>query len=243
MYAPSASSHGRHGFGDSVPAPWLRRPIRPDTRHPPGGADWRSDFDLSPDDLTTTGRNPFFILEPRFQLILEGGGEKVTITVLNETETVGAFTTRVVEEREEKNGELREVSRNYFAISKATGDVFYFGEAVDIYRNGELVRHEGAWRADEADAKPGLIMPGGPAIGMKYYQEVAPGKAMDRAKVVSLDETLRTPAGIFRDCLKTQETTPLNSLENEYKTYAPDIGLIQDEKLLLTNYGFVELED
>jgi hypothetical protein len=210
---------------------------------PPAGADWMFDFDLSPDDLTTTGRNPFFILEPGFQLILEGGGEKLTITVLNETETVGEFTTRVVEEREEKRGELREVSRNYFARSKATGDVFYFGEVVDMYQNGEVVRHEGAWRADKDDARPGLIMPGRPVIGMRYYQEVAPGKALDRAEVVSLDETLRTPAGVFGDCLKTQETTPLNPMENEYKTYAPDIGLIQDERLLLTQHGFVELED
>lgn len=210
---------------------------------PPGEDGYRVDFDLSPDDLTTTGRNPFFILEPGFQLILEGGGEKVTITVLNETETVGPFTTRVVQEREEKKGELIEVSYNYFAISKATGDVFYFGEAVDIYENGKVVHHSGAWRADEADTKPGLIMPAEPTIGMKYYQEIAPGRAMDRAEVMSVDETLETPAGVFRNCLGTKETTPLNSSEKDYKTYAPGIGLIQDERLLLTQHGFVELED
>jgi len=210
---------------------------------PSNDADWTSDFELSPDDLTTTGRNPFFILEPGFQIILEGGGEKVSITVLNETETVGPFTTRVVEEREEKRGELIEVSYNYFAISKTTGDVFYFGEAVDMYQNGQVVRHTGAWRADQADAKPGLIMPASPVVGMKYYQEVAPGKAMDRAEVISLDETLDTPAGVFRNCLKTRETTPLEPREKDYKTYASGIGLIQDERLLLTQHGFVELED
>ena len=209
----------------------------------PGEDGFRADFDISPDDLTTTGRNPFFVLEPGYQLVLEGGGEKVTITILDETETVGEFTTRVLEEREEKRGELVEVSYNYFAISKATGDVYYFGEAVDMYRDGKVTHHSGAWRADEGDAKTGLIMPANPTKGMRYYQEIAPGKAMDRAEVMSIDETLKTPAGVFQNCLKTKETTPLEPGVRDYKTYAPGIGMIQDEALLLVKHGFVKLGD
>ena len=68
---------------------------------------------------------------------------RVTITVLNETEIV-------MEERDGKRGELLEVSYNYFAVSKMTGDVFYLGVAVDIYRGGKVVRHSGVWRADQA---------------------------------------------------------------------------------------------
>ena len=209
----------------------------------PGEDGFRADFDISPDDLTTTGRNPFFVLEPGYQLVLEGGGEKVTITILDETETVGEFTTRVLEEREEKRGELVEVSYNYFAISKATGDVYYFGEAVDMYRDGKVTHHSGAWRADEGDAKTGLIMPANPTKGMRYYQEIAPGKAMDSAEVMSIDETLKTPAGVFQNCLKTKETTPLEPGVRDYKTYAPGIGMIQDEALLLVKHGFVKLGD
>jgi len=37
-----------------------------------------------------------------------------------------------VEEREEVDGELKEISRNFFAICREHGDVFYFGEEVDI---------------------------------------------------------------------------------------------------------------
>lgn len=205
--------------------------------------EWMSDFDLSPDDLTTSGRNPFFILEPGYQLILEGGGERVIITVLNETVTIGPFTTRVLEEREEKNGALREISYNFYAISKSTNDDYYFGENVDMYENEAVVNHTGAWIAYQDDAQPGLIMPGKPVIGFKYYQEVAPGKAMDRAEVLGLDETLSTPAGDFINCHKSLETNPLNPLELGIKTYAPGIGLIQDEKLLLIEYGFISLED
>lgn len=201
--------------------------------------EWTMDFAIEPDDLAPTGRNAFFVLEPGYRLVLEGGGERVTITVLNETETVGGVTTRVVEEREEVNGELHEISRNYFAIAKSSGDVFYFGEGVDVYRDGSVVSHSGAWRADEGDAKPGLTVPGKPAVGMKYYQEIAPGTAMDRAEVVSLSKTLETPAGVFKNCLETQVTTPLEREEKEWETYAPGIGLVRDENLLLSKYGFV----
>jgi hypothetical protein len=117
-------------------------------------------------------------------------------------------------------------------------DVFYFGEEVDMYSNGALVAHTGAWPASQDRAEPGMIVPGQPRVGQKCYQEVAPGIAMGRAQVVSLEETLETPAGTFEACLKTHETTALNPLESEHKTYAPGIGPIQDAGLLLTEYGF-----
>jgi hypothetical protein len=98
--------------------------------------------------------------------------------------------------------------------------------------------------ADEEGNNPGLIMPGKPEVGMKYYQELAPGKAMDRAEVVSLSETFETPAGNFDNCLKTKESTKIKIFffftPTEYKTYAPGIGLIQDGKMKLVSYGFVE---
>lgn len=211
---------------------------------------WEREFDISDCELAPTGRNQYFILEPGFQLVLEGGSEKVAITVLDETKTIRGnvagtqtaktVTTRVVEEREWKDGDLIEVSRNFFAICPTTNDVFYFGEEVDDYKDGQVVGHGGAWLAGMNGAKAGLIMPGDPTIGRKYYQEIAADVALDRAEIVSLDETLETPAGSFSNCLKAQEGTALNPSEKEFKTYAPGIGLAQEESLLLTEYGFTD---
>ncbi len=203
---------------------------------------WQKEFGISERSLVPSGRNRYFVLEPGFRLVLESKKEKLWITILNETKEVGGVTTRVVEEREWKNGKLVEVSRNFFAIDPETGDVFYFGEEVDMYKNGALNSHSGAWLAGENGAKPGLIMPGEPKVGMKYYQELAPGVAMDRAEIISLDETFQTPVSTFSNCLKTEEGTALNFFEKEYKTYASGIGLIQDQKLRLTEYGFSEQE-
>ena len=203
-------------------------------------ADWLENFDVSTCNMATTGSNQYFILEPGFQLVLEGGTEVLVITVLDEVVEVDGIQTRVVEERESRGGELIEVSKNFFAICEQTKDVFYFGEEVDMYQGGQVANHSGAWRSGEGDARFGLIMPGTPLVGMKYYQEIAPGVAMDRAEIVSLDETFSTPAGKFSKSLNIKEGTALNPLEVEYKTYAPGIGLIQDQSLLLTEYGFIE---
>lgn len=197
---------------------------------------WTKFFDLENRTFASTGRNRFFILEPGYQLVLESSREKVTITVLDETRLVGGVETRVVEEREEKNGELKEVSRNFFAICKEHGDVFYFGEEVDMYKNGEIVKHSGAWRADEKDSKAGIIMPGTVLLGARHYQEMAPN-AMDRAEIISDDVTLDTPAGRFEYCIKVEETSGIDPDEKCYKIYAPGVGLVQDEDLLLTKYG------
>jgi hypothetical protein len=198
---------------------------------------WLESFQVNPSALSTEGENRYFILKPGYQLTLEGkeGGKPVrlVVTVLNDTKIVGGIDTRVVEERETQGGQLAEVSRNFFAIEKGTNNVYYFGEDVDVYKNGKIVNHEGAWAHGTNGARFGLMMPGSPAVGLRFYQELAPRVAMDRAQIVSLGERLTTPAGTFENCLKTEETTPLEPGTREFKLYAPGIGLIKDGTLVL----------
>ncbi len=200
--------------------------------------DWQEEFNIAGRKLTHTGENEYFILKPGFQIILASKNEKLIISVLDETKEINGVTTRIVEEREEKNGELYEISTNFFAMDQETGDVFYFGEEVDFYKRGSIVGHSGAWLAYENGNQPGLIMPGTPEVGMKYYQELAPGVAMDRAEVITISEKFNTPAGGFENCLVTRESSALEPAK-ERKTYAPGIGLIQDESLKLVSYGYV----
>ena len=203
-------------------------------------SDWQEEFATSSCNMATTGRNPYFVLEPGFQLVLEGGDTKLQITVLNETKMVDGVNTRVVEEKEWKDGKLHEIARNYFAICPQTKDVFYFGEDVEFYENDKVVKREGSWLAGVNGNKAGLMMPGTPKSNMKYYQELARGVAMDRAEIVSLSETCKTPAGNFSKCMKVKEGSAMNVLEYEYKYYAPGIGLVGDEDLRLVKHGFIK---
>ncbi len=201
---------------------------------------WVDTFNLDECDLAPNGSNSYFFLEPGYKLILQGQDDgdrlELVVTVLNETRSVNGTETRIVEERESENGELVEVSRNYMAICLQTGDIYYFGEVVDLYDNGKVEAHEGEWLAGENGAHAGLIMPAKPVVGFKHYQEFAPGVAEDRAEIISLNETLKVPAGVYTNVLKVEETTPLEPREIEYKYYAPGIGLLQDEDVKLIDY-------
>jgi hypothetical protein len=193
--------------------------------------------------FSTTGRNTFFILEIGYQQTLQGieGKDTTTliITVLNETKKIGNVETRIIEEKEMVNSIPIEISRNYFAFCKQTSSIYYFGEDVDMYKDGKVISHEGAWIA-EGKNKSGVQMPGLVLLGSRYYQEIAPNIAMDRAEILSMTETMTNPGGKFTNVLKIEETTPIEPKDKEYKYYAPYVGLIKDENLLLVKYGYIE---
>lgn len=209
--------------------------------------EFTTEFRLEDCEFKTIGKNPYFILKPGYQLVLEGeeDGEtvRVVITVLNKIKKIslpdiGMVKTRVVEELESVDGELVEVSRNFFAICKKTNDVYYFGEDVDIYEDGEIVSHDGSWRAGEGGAVPGIIMPGTFLLGSRYFQEQAPDIAMDRAEHVEMGLEVNTKAGTFDKCVKILETTPLELGHESEKIYGPGVGLVVDDVVELVEFGF-----
>jgi hypothetical protein len=196
--------------------------------------------------------NPYFPLAVDQRWVYTGKeqGESVglQITVLNETETLRFrggrnVATRVVEEvewaDENANGvmdegeNLIEVSRNYFAQTQ-DGTVCYFGEAVDIYEDGVIVSHEGAWRADARGNAPGIFMPAEPQPGMAFQQELAPGVAEDQATILKFG-TVKTPAGTFANAMTVRDFNPLDGSRGT-KAYAPGVGLVVDGPLQLISY-------
>jgi hypothetical protein len=208
---------------------------------------WTRDFNVDKNDFVSTGRNTFFILKPGYQLVLEGneenGNTKVIITVKNETKIIDGVRTRVVEEKEYNNGIITEISKNYYAIDRVSNSVFYFGEDVDIYKDNKIISHKGSWMDGKNGAKFGLMMPGATLLESQYYQEVAPGIAMDRAKIISENKSINTPLDNFSSCLEIEESSPLEPGVKEYKVYAPNVGLIKDDNLLLVKYGCTKLKN
>jgi hypothetical protein len=196
-------------------------------------------FNLDQCHWDTTGGNLFFSLQPGFRTVHEGeeDGEpsRLETTVLGQTRRVDGVRTRVIEERQFISGELAEVSRNFYSLCRQNGSVFYFGEEVDFYENGQITGHEGAWLAGVDGAQAGLYMPGLPLLGARYYQEIADDVALDRAEIVSLDEQIQTPAGTFDGCMRTIETTPLEPGAEESKIYCPEVGITDDGGLLLVS--------
>jgi hypothetical protein len=194
-----------------------------------GNRDRRRTFKVDRKNLGPVGYNAYFPLTPGLKLHLTDGTETVVFSVLEETKVVDGVETRVVEEYETKDGVLVEISRNYFAVDKVKGDVYYFGEDVDIYENGKVVSNSGAWLSGVDGAKFGLIMPGRPDVGDQFYLEMAPG-AVERVEIADVAATLETPARHFRNLIHAREFDQLDGGTSE-KWYAPGIGMVGDDRM------------
>lgn len=211
----------------------------------------------APDQNTFTVSidNPYFPLPVGAQWTYTGKeqGENIglRITVLDATESFHFgggrnVTTRVVEELEwadtNANGmidpgeQLIEVSRNYFAQTQ-DGTVCYFGENVDIYEDGEIVSHEGEWRADGRRGLPGLapgiFMPAPAEPGMTFQQEVAPGVAEDQATIVRTGTAI-LPDGRVVNTITVRDFNPLDGSRGT-KVYGQGVGLIEDGPVRLVS--------
>ena len=211
-----------------------------------------TEFPIEKCDFRASGANPYFRLTPGRQAYFSNQRcvaagdcdelEELWITVTNRTRDIQlredgvtrTITTRVVQEFETADGELVEISRNFFAVCQPTRDVYYFGEEVDIYEDGRIVSHDGAWLAGRRGAEPGIIMPDDAfLLGSRYFQERAPGVAEDRAEHVANDLEVDVPAGFLEDCVQINETTPLEPGSVSTKVYCPGKGLVRDGELEL----------
>ena len=197
---------------------------------------WRSDFPVDPNNLGPSGNNPYFVLTPGHTLHFVEGSVRRTITVLAKTETIDGIECRVVEDREEKKGKPIEITHDYYAVDHSTGDVYYFGEKVDNYRNGRIANHKGSWRSGVGDAKFGLMMPGTIKVGDRFMQERAPKqKALDRSEIIATGEKVVTPAGTF-ECVRMRDSSAIERGSDD-KWYAPGVGLVKDGKAVLVKQG------
>ena len=73
-------------------------------------------------------------------------------------------------------------------------------------------------------AKPGIIMQADPKVGQSYHQEYYPGEAMDMARVLSFEASVRVPYCSFDKVLETKEWTPLEPGFYEKKYYVGGVG-------------------
>jgi hypothetical protein len=161
---------------------------------------------------------------------------QIEITVLDETEEVEGITTRVVEEREFEDGQLVEVSRNFYAQALG-GTVCKFGVDVQAFEDGITVSTEGSWRAGENGNEPRIVMPATPEVGMVFSKEVVHGLVEDQAEVVALGEIIEVPAGSFGDTLTIDDCDRFEGRRaGGQKIYVRGIGLAIDDKAELVSF-------
>lgn len=181
-----------------------------------------------PDDFSTRIDNPYLTLRPGTTFVYEkkDAGEEITVVVTDETVVVDGVTCVVVHDTERVNGVVVEDTFDWFA-QDAAGNVWYFGEDTAEFEPGDPGpgSDDGSWQAGVDGAEPGIVMLADPQVGDRYAQESAPGIAEDRAKVLSLDASVRVAYGAFDRALKTRDVNPLDpSVENKF--YVKGVGVV-----------------
>lgn len=191
----------------------------------------------------------------------EGDALVVIDLVLAETRTffVGGVPveTHILKEIEFEDGELVEISCNYFAEAD-DGTVYYFGETVDNYEDGEVVDHDGSWLVGGATLPsdppetaftdtPAVFMPFEPDIGDHWKPEdIFP--LVDETVTVKADDTqLKVIGGCFEEVMRVEESSDLPDTTKERKWYARGVGFIKargkGERLELIASTLVQEDD
>ena len=177
-----------------------------------------------------------------YQLKTEDGTEIIVVEVLDETRMVDGVLTRVVRDRVFEDELLMEDTFDWFAQDDS-GNIWYLGEEVINYEyddDDEVIEtnEDGSWESgkDVADvgsnAVAGILIKAAPIIGDIYQQEFYEGEAEDMAEVVAQDVTVELDNGFtYTGALQTLEWNPLEKDSDEYKYYAPDVGLILEVSL------------
>lgn len=188
---------------------------------------------LDPVDFVKGVDNPYWPLVPGTTWIYEAqsaeGVERIEVVVLDETRVVAGIECVVVRDTVLLDGEVIEDTYDWYA-QDADGNVWYMGEDVNNYEDGELVNHDGAWEAGVDGALPGIKVWAVPRVNLApYYQEYHEGKAEDLGRDVSVNGEASVPFGEYRDLLVVEEWNALEPGVVERKYYAQGIGTVREE--------------
>lgn len=182
---------------------------------------------IDPSNFVAVIDNHYFPLTPGTTFIYEGqteqGLEHDEFFVTHNTKVILGVTCIEVRDTVMVDGELTEDTLDWFA-QDTDGNVWYFGENTHELVGGLITTIDGTFTGGVDGAKPGIIMKAHPTVGDFYRQEFDLGNAEDFAEVISLTESVTVPAGSYDQCLKSQETTPLEPDLLEHKFYAPGVG-------------------
>ncbi|HJR45790.1 MAG TPA: hypothetical protein VJ927_09315 [Actinomycetota bacterium] len=189
---------------------------------------------IDPDDFVREIDNRYFPLEPGTVIKLRGdtedGVEQERIVVTDRTREVMGVTTTVVKDIMRVEGELAEVTEDWYA-QDVEGNVWYFGEDTAEYENGKPINTHGSWEAGVDGALPGIIMSADPQVTDSYRQEFYKDEAEDMFWVVETGLRKSVPLGAYDDVVHVLEWTPLEPRIVVEKFYAPGVGLLSETAL------------
>jgi hypothetical protein len=177
----------------------------------------------------TNVTNPLFPISDLHSALLLGNDEadllRIETTLLPEPKVVTIdgeqVNTLVSQFVEYIDGRIAEVALDWYAQDD-DGAVWYFGEDVFNYEDGEVANTDGSWQAGE-DGPPGMIMPADPQVGDAYRPENIPGLVFEEVVVTDVGVIVAGPRGNVDGAIIGRENHPAEGVYED-KTFAPGYG-------------------
>jgi hypothetical protein len=181
--------------------------------------------ELDPANFTTKIDNPYWPMPRGARWVYLSDTERIVVEVTNRRKKIEGVEALVLRDTvtQRGGGGFVEVTDDWYAQDKE-GNVWYLGEDTKEYKNGKVSSTTGSWEHGVDGAYAGIIMPANPRPGLTYRQEYYEGEAEDVGKVIGTDAKVTVPFGTFENCVKTQDSTPLEPDAVEYKYYARGVG-------------------
>jgi len=198
---------------------------------------------LDPSKFTTEIDNPYWPIRPGshwvYSEVEDGEAQRVDVTALDRTKTLGGVTARVVHDQVTRKGQVLEDTYDWYA-QDSDGNVWYLGENTKEYENGKVKTTEGSWAYGVDGAQAGVVVPADPEQGLKYREEYYAGHAEDAAEVLNTTSQVQVPYGRFKDAVLTRNFSSLEPTVEEMKLYAKNVGPVM-ELLVSGGTGRTEL--
>jgi hypothetical protein len=189
----------------------------------------RIDLTMPPLSTPTEVTNPLFPISDLHSAILSGRVDGKPF----HTETTLLPQTRVIEWTEGRpvealvsqyiaylDGRIQEAALDYYAQAD-DGSVWYLGEDVYDYRNGEVFTTEGSWLAGK-EGPPEMIMPADPRVGEVFRAENIPAVAFEEVEVKTVGKTVNGPSGLVDGAMVGRELHDDGTYSD--KVFAPGYG-------------------
>jgi hypothetical protein len=181
--------------------------------------------------------NQWLPLKPGTRWVYEGSfqeeGDKIprsqVFTITDLTKVVNGVRAVVGWDRDYSEGNLEEAEIIFFAQDKA-GNVWHFGQAVEIYDEEGQYNGTSTWIAGLNGAKPGIFMKADPRQGAPAYaQGFAPPPFFweDHARVHEVGQKTCVPAGCYDNVLVIDEFEPRKPGAHQLKYHAPGVGTVR----------------
>jgi hypothetical protein len=187
---------------------------------------------INPGGFAPHVTNPWFPLKPgsiwHYKGLKEATRMTDTVTATHKTKKILGVATTVVHDVVAVNGKPEEVTDDFYAQDRR-GNVWYFGEETEeLNPQGKQTSTEGSFEAGVEGARPGVLIPGHPKVGLVGRQEFLKGEAEDHFRVLDLNARISVPFVTTKTALRTKEWTPLEPGTIDNKYYVRGVGTVRE---------------